>query len=135
MSSSKVNIDKLSLAVLNELEAYKNVTVEIMTEAVKRTAKETVREIRERAKQAFNSEKNEYANSWAYKRNPDLRGKWRFSMVVYAKDPHYRIAHLLENGHAKVTGGHVDGRPHISPAEQLARENLVKYIAEGIEKA
>lgn len=130
---SKVNIDKLSLSVINELETYKKLTVEIMEEAVKKTAKETVADIRERAEKEF-SGTGAYAKSWAAKRDKDLRGKYKYSMVVYSKSPYYRIAHLLEKGHAKVSGGRVMGRAHIAPAEEIARQNLVKYIKEGIEK-
>lgn len=129
--ATKVNVDKLSLAVLNELEAYKDVTIEIMTDAVKKTAKETAKEINERASQEFGGK--DYSKSWSYKRDPNMRGKYRFSMVVYSKPPYHRLAHLLEFGHAKVNGGRVQGRPHISPAEELAREKLVKYITEGIQ--
>lgn len=130
---AKVNIDKLSMAVINELEAYKDVTVDIMTEAVKKTAKETAKEINRRAEEQFGGS-GEYAKSWSYKRDPNMRGKYKFSMVVFSKPPYYRLAHLLEKGHAKVNGGRVSGKAHISPAEELAKENLVKYIKEGIEK-
>lgn len=129
---AKVNVDKLSLSVLNELQAYKDVTVEIMEEAVKKTAKETAEEINKRAAEQFDGDG--YSKSWSFKRDPTLKGKDRMSMVVFSKPPYYRLAHLLEKGHAKVNGGRVSGRPHISPAEEIARENLIKYIKEGIEK-
>ena len=79
-------------------------------------------------------ESGEYKKSWTYKRDPDLKGKWRYSLVVYAKDPGYRLAHLLEHGHAKVNGGRVEGRPHITPAEQRAKERLVTKIAKVISR-
>lgn len=129
---AKVNVDKLSLEIINELQAYQNVTLDIMKYAVTRTAKETVKEIRKNAQEQFPDGGGDYAKSWAYKRDPTLKGKWRFSMVCYSRKPHYRLAHLLEKGHAKVNGGRVPGRPHISPAEEMARRNLEQYIIDGL---
>lgn len=130
--ANKVDVDRLALEVIKSLDAYKDVTVEIVTAAVTRTAKETAAEIRTRAKEKFGGTGN-YARSWKYKRDPSLKGKYRMDMVVYSQKPHYRLAHLLEKDHAKVNGGRFVGRPHISPAEQLAQKKLIEYIKNGIE--
>lgn len=127
---AKVNIDALTNEVIKELEAYQKVTLEDVKAGVTKTAKETVKEIRQEAQAQFNGD--QYAKSWAYKRDPNLKGKWKFSMVVYSKPPYYRLAHLLEKGHAKVSGGRVPGRPHISLGEELARKNLTKNIEEAM---
>lgn len=124
---AKINIDRLSMAVMNELAAYEKVTEEAVTRAVTKTAKETAEEISNRARENFKGDK--YWRSWKYKRDPNLRGKYKMSMVVYS-EKHYRLTHLLENGHAKVNGGRVYGRPHIIDGEELARRNLVKNIEE-----
>lgn len=129
---AKINIDALANEVMKELAAYENVTVESVTEAVKKTAQETVAEIREQAEANFNG--TEYAKSWAYKRDPSLKGKYRASMVVYSKKPYYRLAHLLEHGHAKVNGGRVPGRPHVAYGEELAVKNLEKNIREAMNR-
>lgn len=130
MSTSKVNIDKLSLEIIKQLELYQDTTQEIVERAVKNTAKLTAMEVNENAAEAFGG--NEYNKSWSYKRDKSLKGKWAFSMVVYSKPPNYRLAHLLERGHAKVNGGRVEGKEHIRPAEESAIKNLENYIIEGI---
>lgn len=52
----------------------------------------------------------EYANDWNVKR--DKRGR----RIIYKKKE-YRIAHLLEFGHAKKNGGRVAAITHIKPIE------------------
>lgn len=125
-----VNIDKLSLTILKELEVYKANTVETVKEAVTKTAKETVAELKRISPKGATKK---YSKSWAYKRDRDLRGKWRYSMVVYSKRPNYRLTHLLEHGHATRNGGRVPAQPHIQTAEQKAIELLEKYLKAGLE--
>lgn len=128
---AKINIDKLSLEIVKQLDLYKNVTVEIMENAVKKTAKKTAKTISQNADSAFGGT-GKYAKSWSYKKDGSLRGKWAYSMVVYAKAPYYRLAHLLEKPHLKRDGTRWQGRPHIEPAEKVAEDILVNEIVSGI---
>ena len=49
--------------------------------------------------------------------------------MIYNKD-HYQLTHLLERGHAKRSGGRVEGRPHILPAEERAKNAFIVRIKE-----
>lgn len=113
---AKIDIDKLSLEVMKELEAYRETTVEAMQNAVKTTARETVKLLERTSPE----DRGNYEKSWAYKRDKNIKGKHRYDMVVYAKKYQYAKTHLLENGHAKRGGGRVEGIPHIKPAEDFA---------------
>lgn len=125
-----INVDKLALEVMRNLDIYRNNTVEMVEEAVVETSKETVAELK---KTSPVGPTGKYAKSWAHKRDPALRGKWRYSMVVYSKKPKYSLAHLLEKGHAKAGGGRVEGRAHIAPAEKNAIKRLEDKLRKGIE--
>lgn len=131
---SKVNIDKLADEVMHTLHAYQDVTQEILDEAVNSTAKKTVAKL----KQTSPSRSGTYAKSWASKKDTTLSGRWKSSRVVYVKDPHYRLAHLLEKGHALVRGGRKVGSSpaitHIAPAEEFAAEMLMDEIVSRIER-
>lgn len=122
---AKINIDKLAKEVMVELNAYRDVTVEGMKKAVTETAKQTTAELRDTSPVG---DTGEYAKHWSYKRDPNLKGKYKYSMVVYSKKPEYRIIHLLENGHAKRNGGRVEGIPHVNPAERHAKEILEERL-------
>jgi hypothetical protein len=54
--------------------------------------------------------------------------------IVHVKAPHYRLAHLLEYGHAKVGGGRVEGRPHIRPAEEMVIREFMAEVEEAIKR-
>lgn len=112
-----INIDKLSVEIMKNLDTYLSNTVDDVEHAVKVVARETAEELRDTSP----TMSGDYAKSWSYHRDKTLSGKDRFSMVVYNKKPNYRVTHLLEFGHDKVNNrGFVDARPHIKAAEQKA---------------
>ena len=116
-----VKVDDLAAAVVQELQAYSSEVAEEVKASVKETAKVCVKTL----KQNSPKDTGAYAKGWkarkAYESANDIR------MQVHNTD-HYQLTHLLEDGHAKVNGGRVEGKPHIQPAADAASELLEKEV-------
>lgn len=120
---SAINVDKLATEIMNSLKSYSEITDQDIHDAIKLVAKQTS----EHLKQTSPKRTGAYADSWFRRLNPD-QSKDCFSMVVYNKKPHYRLAHLLEYGHSSVDGSFVSARPHIKAAEEKAGEWLDEQL-------
>lgn len=133
---AKIDIDNLAIHVMTELRLYGKATYEQVEKAVTETAKETVNELKITSPVG---DTGDYAKSWRYKRDDKAKGRKKFNLIVYAKKPDYRITHLLEHGHAIVSGGRKKGEvkaiPHIKHAEEMAKKRLENKIIKGIEEA
>ena len=90
-----INIDKLDIEIRRNLEIYLANTQEDVKRAVEETAKETVQELRKTSPVRKGGKGGQYAKNWACKRSRQ-KGRWLNSMIVYNKDPTYRLTHLLE---------------------------------------
>jgi hypothetical protein len=91
-------------------------------------AKGAVKQLKRSSRAAFGN--GPYAKSWAKKKTRD-------GWVVYSRAPHYRLTHLLENGHYVVDRngvmrGYKEGKPHIKPIEELSMEYIEKFWEEFI---
>lgn len=60
-----------------------------------------------------------------------IRGK--YSRLVYANPPHYRLTHLLEYGHATRNGGRTRAFPHWADAEQKAIRDFEALLRKELE--
>lgn len=115
--SKTVSIDDMAEVISQELESYRKEVVDALKKDVKAVAKETVQTLKDTSPKRT----GEYAKGWKNKITEDSRDDIQ-SVVYNAKKP--SLAHLLENGHAKITGGRVEGIPHIRPAAEQAEKEL-----------
>ncbi len=114
------SIDDLTSEIMKGLTEYAELADSAMKKAVRQTAASVKKEISANAP----TRTGKYAKSWTTKKTAENSHK--LEMVVHSKD-RYQIAHLLEKGHAKRNGGRVEGKPHISPAEEHG-ENLLESL-------
>lgn len=134
--SGSINIDQLADAVMDVLEEYRDVTIDVMKGAVDKVSRETVAEIRGDIPAAGIGGTGDYRKSWASKKDAGARGRYTYAKVVYAKAPHYRLTYLLEKGHDLIVRkkplGRVKAFVHIRPAADAAADNLEQCIKNGL---
>lgn len=114
-----VKITDIAKEISKALEDYTDDVKAEMKEAQDDLSKEGVNLLKD------SSPKNQgdYASSWT-------RKKTKEGYTIHNKE-HYRLTHLLENGHAKRNGGRVPAQIHIKPVE----ERLVDEFEKRVERA
>lgn len=109
------------------LAEYKDVINADVATATKQVAREAVRNVQAKAPTRTGAYKSSISS------RVEEKGGNYVKSVVYAKDPHYRLTHLLEHGHAKLNGGRTRAFPHWAEAEQTAINDFEKKLREAIE--
>ena len=123
-----VKIDQLAAEIAKGLADYSQDVVEKVNVSSEKVGKAAVKKLKQTSPKRYGN----YAKSWTMKTEPEIGQPHK--RIVHVKAPHYRLAHLLEYGHAKVGGGRVEGRPHIGPAEEMVIEEFVKEVEEAIKR-
>lgn len=119
--SRRVSVDGIADAIMEELTKYSDLAADELKSAVKSTAQSVRKDIQASAP----SRTGKYKKSWSVKTVKETSES--IDLVVHSRN-RYQLAHLLEHGHAKRSGGRTQARPHIAPAEQAGNEKLVKTI-------
>ncbi len=119
------SIDNLAEEVMKGLQEYCELADDEMKKAVRKTATSVKKEISANAPKRTGA----YAKSWTSSKVRET--SHNLQMTVHSRN-RYRLAHLLEKGHAKRGGGRVEGHPHIAPAEKNGEELLENLIRKAI---
>lgn len=117
----KISVNQLSEAIIEQLTEYAEVVTEDMKDAVKNAGKTVRKDIEVSAPR----DTGIYAKSWVVKTTKESSSA--LQVTVHSRNS-YRIAHLLEHGHAKRGGGRVSARPHIAAAKKTGIEQLERDI-------
>jgi len=125
-----ISVDKLASEIAKGLAEYSQDVVEKVNVSSEAVGKAAVKRLKHTSPKRPGSGK--YAKSWAMKTEPEVGQPHK--RIVHVKAPHYRLAHLLEYGHAKVGGGRVEGRPHIGPAEEEVIREFAREVEEAIKR-
>ena len=126
-SKLRITSDDLPETVHSILRDYSDDIASALSDAVMITAKETLRILKSKSPRRT----GDYGKGWRIQR---IKGGYfdRIVKAVIHNKTHYRLAHLLEYGHQKATGGRVEGKPHIKIAEQEAIQLLPELVEETI---
>lgn len=113
--------DQLAKEVMEGLEEYMGLAVDVMKKEIQATGKS----VKEQISQTAPRKSGRYAKSWAVKKVKETSNS--LDVVVHSRN-RYMLTHLLENGHAKRGGGRVCAIPHIGPAEEQGIQELEERI-------
>lgn len=115
---------EVSIEIAKLLDEYSEEVKAVTEDEIKKTSKEAAKKLRDTSPKGPRG----YAKSWKVKKN-------KGATVVY-NDEHYRLTHLLENGHVIKnqygTYGRTTPIKHIKPVEEWAQDELPKRIEEAL---
>lgn len=137
MSQVTIKPDQLAREILKNLDEYTDHVSEVVDEAVGKIAKESQKKLRATTGAAGSNVWDKYPTGWTTKQT--RRRNFHKEEVWNAK--HYRLTHLLENGHVVRNGtGRNNGRQktrefkHIGPINDEAQKKLEEAVMEAVEK-
>lgn len=131
---STIKPDQLAQTIKKTLDEWQGVTEEAASTGVMATARQAVEKlhnIKPPGSEKYGSW-DKYNNSWQAARL--TKRKNVYSQVIH-NVKHYRLAHLLENGHALHQGGRARAFPHIAPIAEEAEEELLNNIKQVLDKS
>ena len=120
----KIRTEDFYKAIGLELEEFGGEVSDAVKEVGKKEAKACKKEIADRSPERT----GKYKKGWRVSNLYDGPGGIRVSV----NNKEYQLTHLLENGHAKVSGGRVDGVSHIAPAADRLQRELPEKIRKAI---
>lgn len=127
--AKKISVDDLSEEIAEYMANFVGATEEAVEQGVLETADDVVRALRS-AHPSGAGDWHRYDSGWAIRKkvNKRLGG---IQAICY-NEKFYRLTHLLEYGHAIVSGGRKVGEagafPHIKPIEERAEKDLIANI-------
>ena len=128
---SNVDIDRLSGTIRTQLNTYSRTITTRIGEAAEATVKEMVAETKKRPRGRYTT--GAYARAIASQVGENsIHAQTR---IWYVKAPHYRITHLINNGHAVRGGRRYAGDKHVTRATDHAIERFETRVREVIENA
>lgn len=126
---SDIQIDQLADAIMAQLNTFETAVHEGVKKAVDETMVEMVKETKSTAQ----------ARTGRYKSKIGATAgdntAMKYSKVWHVKAPNYRVAHLLDKGHALRNGGRYAGNQHVATAANHAAETFQQKLEEVIRDA
>lgn len=125
-----IKADKLVSVIMGTLSDYEDEISEGVKKEIEKAGKDALKEVKARSPKRS----GRYKKGWRMGKRQYKSSSRSSGVVIYNKTD-YQLTHLLEYGHQKASGGRVEGKPHIRPAEQAAEKKLIQEITDTIERA
>lgn len=126
---ANITIDQLGDAIQAQLNTFETSVRDGVKKAVDQTMSEMVKDTKSSAQVHY----GKYQQSIGSVVGENTLMK--YSKVWRVKSPHYRLAHLLDKGHATRSGGHYSGNAHVTNAERRAVDTFQRKLEEVISNA
>lgn len=128
---ANITIDQLGDAIRAQLDTFETNVREGVREAVDETMAEMVKESKANAQTRPGGGRYKRSIGAVIGENTALS----YSKIWRVKAPDYRLAHLLDKGHATRNGGQYSGNAHVANAERRAVDAFQRRIEEVIRDA
>lgn len=124
--------EALVASLVSTCQEYTDEVREAVEEGIIKIGEEAVEQVKALSPVYQGNEKNRKYSKGAYKRSWTYRvdrERGKINVTVHAKSPHYRLTHLLENGHLNRDGTtRSKAIPHISIVNNLAEKKVDKLL-------
>ena len=114
----KISVAQFSQAINEILDEYDKELTTTLDDVIRKVANKGAQALRGSSMSVIGGR---YARGWGYTLE---KGRLNTKATLWHKQAP-GLPHLLENGHAKVNGGRVPGRPHIKPVEETIERDFV----------
>ena len=121
----KIPVEQLPKAIKEILDQYEKDVSITCSDVVRKTADKGAQALRASSLSVIGGR---YSRGWGYTME---KGRLTTSATIWHKQAP-GLPHLLEHGHAKVSGGRVPGRPHIAPVEETIDRSFFDYTKRGL---
>lgn len=127
-----MDVNNLADAITAELKSFS----EKLDSEIESIADQVAGEVNDEIKShiTFNQRTGKYVRSFRIKKLYSDQ-KFNHSRIWFVAAPHYRLTHLLENGHALRNGGRARAFPHIIFGEKLAQERMTELCEKAVTDA
>lgn len=135
LSDRRIDPSQFAEALIGIFDEYGESVMKGTKKAVDQTMKEMVKETKDTApkKAILGRPAGTFANHISSKKGVD--STHAYSKVWYVRSPEYRLAHLLNNGHALRQGGRWEGTNFITNASRTSAEVFERRVKEAIQNA
>lgn len=129
MANKKTDIDGLADALNGILNGY----FDEVNSSVYKAGRKAIKELERKTIDTAPIRRGRFREAIASKSTrPDRLG--RSSHIWYVKAPHYRLTHLLVNGHAKRNGGRTKPNPFLKNALEAVKKQFEEDVEEAIKR-